>query len=96
MSIILSILEQKIVLKDPLQSSTEEGYRYGCKNNMCTAEKAIDGDLGTNSKTKYKPQGWWKTELETTAKIASIRLYLSRYQFNMGYLKGKNFPYKLT
>ena len=74
---IYVFLSSVIPLKNPVQSSNYQ--LYGCVNNKCTAEKAIDGDLGTRTTTKSEPLTWWSAELEEQVQIEKILLYLDNY-----------------
>ena len=57
---------------------------------------AIDGDLTTNSLTSYSSTGWWQAKMEHLAKVQRIDFYLSKYQFDQGYLGKLKVETKLT
>ena len=59
-----------------------------CVNDLCVANKAIDGDLKTfvNINPTGKTAGWLKIELMRTARIRKILLYLSHDEQKRGYL----------
>ena len=53
--------------------------------NMCSADKAIDGDSYTYSLTKSSMFNWWSVTFGYTVKIEKILITTSRYALQQGY-----------
>jgi len=77
----------EISFVDAKQSSTETRYSCTTECKKCIAKNAIDDDLSSNAYTNVDTTGWWMGKLKNSIQIHEIHLYLSEYQYRVGYLK---------
>ena len=71
-----------IPLKNAEQSTTYT--TDGCAGNLCTANKAIDGNLATQSVTRESQLESWSAELEELSSITKILVYANSYALGAG------------
>ena len=76
-----------IPLVDAEQSSTFTNG--GCKGNICTADKVIDGNTGTDYSTMGVTHpdspSWWSARMTAVATINKILVYAQEWPFTEGF-----------
>ena len=65
--------------KPAFQSSTSEGFE---------ASRAVDGDYGSITHTKFEGNNWWRVDLETIVLIRKIKVYNRRDSCCKGRIHG--------
>ena len=67
---------------NPTQSTTYT--TDSCAGNVCIANKAIDGDLATQSVTRESQLESWSAELEELSSITKILVYANSWALGAG------------